>query len=104
MFKEKTYLLKINLAYDYNNIEQEITTTDFTEPSIENIEDVSTTKQVIYFLSEIFGDSIYDFLSQDAIESIEESEIENICEIIVISYDDETTYSIDINKGTIEIF
>jgi hypothetical protein len=103
MFTEKTFLLKINYSYEYDNIEQEIVTTDFIEPTIENIEDISTSKQVLFFLSEIFGDSIYDFLTQDIIENIEESNMEDICEIIIISYDDEVTFSIDVNKKNIEI-
>jgi hypothetical protein len=103
MLKDKYYLLKINFSYDFYNIEQEIITDDFVEPTIESIEDVSTSKQIIFFLHETFGEAAYDFLDQNLIDLIEESEMESICEIIIECIDDEISYSIDINNKTIEI-
>lgn len=103
MYKEKSYLLKINFICEYDNIEQTISTIEFTEPTIEHIEDVLTPKQVLYFLSEIFGDSIYDYIDQEVLNIIEETPVEDILEILIICLDDEISYSIDINKGNIEI-
>lgn len=86
-----------------DDVEFEVSSCEFSEPLEEDLLDISTTKQLLYYLAEIFGDNISTLSNQDEIELIEEHEISDISEMQIIDTEEQKTYCLNIQNKKIFI-
>lgn len=100
---EKQYRVEIMFHNNFEDIDIELASGDFCEPMLEDIQDINTTKQLIYYLSEIFGDSLYEFMDQELLDVLEEIELEDISDVKIIDVEENLTYYINPQRKTIDI-
>lgn len=100
---ENTYSVKIIFQRDYDDVDFEINSIEFTEPTSDDIQEINTAKQLMYYFSEIFGDSIYEYIDQDIFDLMEEVEIDNITEVQIIDNSNNLVYYINMQRKTVDI-
>ena len=99
---EHMYIITIVLSNDFDDIEMEITSEDFTEPMQEDISDLATTKHLVYYLAELFGEHLYESIDQDILDELEEMDLSEINEVQLKDLTNEVTYYINIHQKTID--
>lgn len=100
---ENSFLVKIIFQNSQDNIEFDIMSSEFTEPVIEDIEEITTFEQLIYYFDELFGENLYGYLEQQLYDLVDDLSIESIDEVHIINNTENITYFINLNKKTIDI-
>lgn len=100
---EKQYRISILFHNSFEDVDIELTTSEFSEPTLEDIQDINTTKQLIYYLSEIFGDSLYEYTDQDLLDLLDETELEDISDVQITDIQECITYYINPQRKTIDV-
>lgn len=105
MCQQTEYLYKIIIVFSnkFDDFKFEIPSEDFTEPNQEDIQDIATTKHLMYYLTELFGEILYECIDQDYIDEIEEMEINEIKEVQIIDTVAGITYYINLEQKVIDI-
>ena len=99
---EHMYTITIVLSNDFDDIELEVACEDFTEPQQEDIEDMGTTKHLVYYLTELFGEHLYEYIDQDILDDLEEMDLSEINEVQIKDMSADVTYYINISQKTID--
>lgn len=99
---ENSYSVKVVMQCEYEDIDFDISSTDFCEPVTEDIQEIDTTKQLVYYLSEIFGDSIYEFIEQEVFDLLEEIDFEYITEVQIVDNFNNIVYYINTKRKTVD--
>ena len=100
---DKTYQIKLVFHNSYDDISIELVTSEFNEPTIDDIQDINTTKQLVYYLSEMFGDSLYEYMDQEILDMLDEIELEDISDVMILDVDENITYYINPQRKTIDV-
>lgn len=100
---ESAFSVTISFFNNNDIIAFEISSADFTPPSEEDIQEISTSKQLIYLLSEIFGDIIYEYIDHDVVDAIEEVDIDEIADVQICDNNAGVTYYLNLQRKTVEI-
>lgn len=99
---EKKFILKFVLFAD-DDILIDLYTQEFNQPTVEDLTDINTSKQLLYYLSEIFGEDFYEYVQQDIMDVIEEVPLENITEVQIIDCEENIIYYIQVAQCIIDI-
>jgi hypothetical protein len=100
---ESAYSVTISFFSNNDTIAFEIVSADFTPPTEEDIQEINTSKQLVYLLSEIFGDTIYEYVECDIVDAIEEIEINEIADVQICDKSNDVTYYLNLQRKIVEI-
>ena len=100
---EHMYTITIILSNSSDDICLEIMSEDFCEPTQEDIQDIATTKHLVYFLTELFGEDVYEYIDQDILDELEEMELSDITGIKINDTLSDTVYYINLTQKTVDV-